>query len=214
MNSWAQRTPEGWKPGTIRADFADSIDANAVHGSDAAETAQAEVAFFLPSLNIYSLRCLTLPCRTRLGGEFPCHGGCCTGLRWVRHHGTNLLEFDLDGLAAFCERLGKSAFAPQLFRWIWRGASDFDAMVTWPGLARQAQRLCAGRALPVISEHVSSDGTVKWLFDVGDGNAVEAVMFIPRMIARTLCVIPGWLRRRLPFLLDGSSGFQSQSDDG
>ena len=41
-------------PGTIRADFADSIDANAVHGSDAAETAQAEVAFFFPGLNIYS----------------------------------------------------------------------------------------------------------------------------------------------------------------
>jgi nucleoside-diphosphate kinase len=40
--------------GTIRADFADSIDANAVHGSDAAETAKAEVAFFFPGLNIYS----------------------------------------------------------------------------------------------------------------------------------------------------------------
>jgi nucleoside-diphosphate kinase len=40
--------------GTIRADFADSIDANAVHGSDASETAAAEVAFFFPGLNIYS----------------------------------------------------------------------------------------------------------------------------------------------------------------
>jgi nucleoside-diphosphate kinase len=40
--------------GTIRADFADSIDANAVHGSDAPETAAAEVAFFFPGLNIYS----------------------------------------------------------------------------------------------------------------------------------------------------------------
>ena len=39
---------------TIRADFADSIDANAVHGSDAIETAAAEVAFFFPGLNIYS----------------------------------------------------------------------------------------------------------------------------------------------------------------
>lgn len=42
------------EPGTIRADFADSIDANAVHGSDAAETAAVEVAFFFPGLNIYS----------------------------------------------------------------------------------------------------------------------------------------------------------------
>jgi nucleoside-diphosphate kinase len=40
--------------GTIRADFAQSIDANAVHGSDAPETARAEVAYFFPTLNIYS----------------------------------------------------------------------------------------------------------------------------------------------------------------
>ena len=42
--------PKKAEAGTIRADFADSIDANAVHGSDAAETAQAEVAFFFPGL--------------------------------------------------------------------------------------------------------------------------------------------------------------------
>jgi len=42
--------PKKAAAGTIRADFADSIDANAVHGSDAAETAKAEVAFFFPEL--------------------------------------------------------------------------------------------------------------------------------------------------------------------
>jgi nucleoside-diphosphate kinase len=41
-------------PGTIRADFAQSIDANAVHGSDAPETAAAEVAYFFPALAVYS----------------------------------------------------------------------------------------------------------------------------------------------------------------
>jgi nucleoside-diphosphate kinase len=46
--------PKKAAAGTIRADFADSIDANAVHGSDAAETAQVEVAFFFPGLNIYA----------------------------------------------------------------------------------------------------------------------------------------------------------------
>jgi nucleoside-diphosphate kinase len=46
--------PKKAAPGTIRADFADSIDANAVHGSDAAETAQVEVAFFFPALNVYA----------------------------------------------------------------------------------------------------------------------------------------------------------------
>ena len=46
--------PKKAEKGTIRADFADSIDANAVHGSDAAETAKNEIAFFFPALNIYS----------------------------------------------------------------------------------------------------------------------------------------------------------------
>ena len=46
--------PKKADKGTIRADFADSIDANAVHGSDAAETAAVEVAFFFPGLNVYS----------------------------------------------------------------------------------------------------------------------------------------------------------------
>jgi nucleoside-diphosphate kinase len=46
--------PKKAEKGTIRADFAESIDANAVHGSDAAETAAVEVAYFFPTLNIYS----------------------------------------------------------------------------------------------------------------------------------------------------------------
>ena len=46
--------PKKADTGTIRADFADSIDANAVHGSDAPETAANEVAFFFPGLAIYS----------------------------------------------------------------------------------------------------------------------------------------------------------------
>jgi nucleoside-diphosphate kinase len=46
--------PKKAASGTIRADFADSIDANAVHGSDAPETAKNEVAFFFPAMNIYS----------------------------------------------------------------------------------------------------------------------------------------------------------------
>ena len=46
--------PKKAAPGTIRADFADSIDANAVHGSDAAETAAVEIAYYFPALNVYS----------------------------------------------------------------------------------------------------------------------------------------------------------------
>ncbi len=46
--------PKKAAAGSIRADFADSIDANAVHGSDAPETAKAEISFFFPGMNIYS----------------------------------------------------------------------------------------------------------------------------------------------------------------
>ena len=46
--------PKDAAPGTIRADFADSIDANAVHGSDAAETAKVEIAYFFPETDVLS----------------------------------------------------------------------------------------------------------------------------------------------------------------
>jgi len=46
--------PKKAAPGTIRADFAASIDANAVHGSDAADTAQTEISFFFPGMQLYS----------------------------------------------------------------------------------------------------------------------------------------------------------------
>ena len=48
--------PKKAEPGTIRADFAESIDANAVHGSDAPETAAVEIAFFFPGMNTYAGR--------------------------------------------------------------------------------------------------------------------------------------------------------------
>ena len=103
---------------------------------------------------------------------------------------TNLLEFDLNGLTAFCEGLGEKRFrATQLFRWIHqRGASDFDQMSDLAKSLREKLRGCAHvKALPVVSEHISTDGTIKWLFDVGDGNAVETV-FIPEDDRGTLCV--------------------------
>jgi nucleoside-diphosphate kinase len=46
--------PKKAAAGTIRADFADSIDANAVHGSDAVDTARGEISYFFPALNVYS----------------------------------------------------------------------------------------------------------------------------------------------------------------
>lgn len=102
----------------------------------------------------------------------------------------NLLDFDLDGLAAYCEGLGEKRFrAVQLFRWIHqKGVCDFGQM---SDLAKSLRDKLVGvaqvRPLPVLTEQASSDGTIKWLFDVGDGNAVEAV-FIPEDDRGTLCV--------------------------
>jgi len=102
----------------------------------------------------------------------------------------NLLDFDLENLAVFCEQLGEKRFrAVQLFRWIHqRGCADFGAM---SDLARSLRDKLIGLAcvqpLPVVSQHCSDDGTIKWLFDVGAGNAIETV-FIPEHDRGTLCV--------------------------
>lgn len=103
---------------------------------------------------------------------------------------TNLLDLDLHALTAFCEQLGEKRFrATQLFRWIHqRGASDFDQMSDLAKSLREKLKGCAHvQALSVVTEQASADGTVKWLFDVGAGNAVEAV-FIPEDDRGTLCV--------------------------
>ena len=46
--------PKKAEKGTIRADYAESIDANAVHGSDGPDTAKAEIAYFFPAMEVYS----------------------------------------------------------------------------------------------------------------------------------------------------------------
>ncbi len=102
----------------------------------------------------------------------------------------NLLDFDLDGLAVLCERLGEKRFrAVQLFRWIHqKGAGQFNDMTDLAkSLREKLQNVACIRTMPVVSQHVSTDGTIKWLFDVGDGNAVETV-FIPEDDRGTLCV--------------------------
>lgn len=102
----------------------------------------------------------------------------------------NLLDFDLEGLAAFCDSLGEKKFrATQLFRWVHqKGASQFDDMSDLAKSLRDKLRGHAEvRALPVITQHISADGTIKWLFDVGNGDAVETV-FIPESDRGTLCI--------------------------
>ena len=103
---------------------------------------------------------------------------------------TNLLDLDPAQLVAYCGEMGEKPFrAKQLQRWIHQyGASDFDAMTD---LAKSLRDKLATRAIvtspAVISDHTSTDGTRKWLLDVGQGNAVETV-FIPEESRGTLCI--------------------------
>jgi 23S rRNA (adenine2503-C2)-methyltransferase len=103
---------------------------------------------------------------------------------------TNLLGLDPAQLVAYCGELGEKPFrAKQLQRWIHQfGVGDFDAMTDLAKSLREKLKARAIVAAPaVISDHTSSDGTRKWLLDVGQGTAVETV-FIPEENRGTLCV--------------------------
>lgn len=102
----------------------------------------------------------------------------------------NLLDFDADRLIAwFAERGEKPFRARQILRWVHRfGETDFDAMTDVAKSLRAQLKEIACIESPVpIRDSVSSDGTRKWLLDVGNGNAVETV-FIPETNRGTLCV--------------------------
>ncbi|MFZ6720241.1 23S rRNA (adenine(2503)-C(2))-methyltransferase RlmN [Undibacterium sp. Ji49W] len=103
---------------------------------------------------------------------------------------TNLLDLDPAQLVAYCGALGEKPFrAKQLQRWIHQfGASSFEEMTDLAKSLREKLTTRATIAAPaIISDHTSTDGTRKWLVDVGQGNAVETV-FIPEENRGTLCI--------------------------
>ena len=102
----------------------------------------------------------------------------------------NLLDLDAEGIRVWCASIGQKPFrATQLARWIHRYCcDDFDAMTNLAKEFRaRLKDLAYIKAPSIIREHKSADGTRKWLFDVGNGNAVEAV-FIPEDDRGTLCI--------------------------
>ena len=102
----------------------------------------------------------------------------------------NLLDFDAEAVKAWCAEIGEKPFrATQLTRWIHRYCcDDFDDMTNLAKVFRaKLKGLAYIKAPAVVAEHKSADGTRKWLFDVGNGNAVEAV-FIPEDDRGTLCI--------------------------
>ena len=102
----------------------------------------------------------------------------------------DLLGLDRSAMAELCRQWGEKPFrGQQLMRWLHRRfESDFDAMTD---LAKGFRQTLSERATviapPIISDNLSTDGTRKWLLDVGQGNAVETV-FIPESGRGTLCV--------------------------
>ncbi|MFH1873076.1 MAG: 23S rRNA (adenine(2503)-C(2))-methyltransferase RlmN [Pseudomonadota bacterium] len=102
----------------------------------------------------------------------------------------NLLDFDAEGLTAWFAQQGEKPFrARQVLRWMHHfGESDFNAMTDIAKSLRE--KLLATATVsppPTISDKLSDDGTRKFLFDVGNRNAVETV-FIPEDDRGTLCI--------------------------
>ncbi|HOL65527.1 MAG TPA: 23S rRNA (adenine(2503)-C(2))-methyltransferase RlmN [Accumulibacter sp.] len=102
----------------------------------------------------------------------------------------NLLDFDAAALTAFFDDHGEKPFrARQVLRWLHQaGADDFGRMTDLARSLRDKLPTLAAIAPPaLVADRLAGDGTHKFLFDVGNGNAVEAV-FIPEYDRGTLCI--------------------------
>lgn len=122
----------------------------------------------------------------------------------------NLLGLDLDALSAELQAAGHKPFrAKQLLRWVHqRGEADFACMSDLAKDFRsQLQNRYTVATLTPIVDKISSDGTRKWLFDVGDNNAIESV-FIPEDDRGTLCISSqAGCTVACPFCSTGYQGF-------
>jgi len=102
----------------------------------------------------------------------------------------NLLDFDAEGLTAWFAEMGEKPFrAKQVLRWLHQfGEDDFTRMTDVARELRERLTEIAEVRVPqVLRDSTASDGTRKWLLDVGNGNAVECV-FIPEDNRGTLCI--------------------------
>jgi len=103
---------------------------------------------------------------------------------------SNLMNLDRPAMAEFFGRLGEKRFrADQVVKWIHQlGVDEFDAMTNLSKGLRKRLRETAAVTPPALRrEQWSTDGTRKWLMQLGDGNAIETV-FIPETDRGTLCV--------------------------
>lgn len=103
---------------------------------------------------------------------------------------TNLLGLDRKGLEGFFSRMGEKPFrARQVMKWIYHhGETDFDRMTDLgKKLRERLQAVAEVRAPEVMDEHVSADGTIKWLLRMDASQGIETV-FIPEPERGTLCI--------------------------
>lgn len=123
---------------------------------------------------------------------------------------TNLLGMDQPTLVELLSQWGDKPFrAKQLMRWVHqRGERDFDAMTDLAKDFRaRLQTQCQVSCPPVLERHIAKDHTAKWLFDVGQGNAIETV-FIPEDDRGTLCISSqAGCTVACPFCSTGHQGF-------
>ena len=102
----------------------------------------------------------------------------------------NLLNFDRKGLAAFFVEMGEKPFrATQLLKWIYQeDVTDFDQMTNLSkSLRAYLKEHCVIIAPEILVEQIATDGTRKWVVEMGQGNRIESV-FIPEQKRGTLCV--------------------------
>ncbi len=102
----------------------------------------------------------------------------------------NLLDFDRKGLADFFVKMGEKPFrATQLLKWIYQeDVTDFEQMTNLSkSLRNYLKEHCTITAPEILIEQIASDGTIKWVVEMGLGNRIESV-FIPEDKRGTLCV--------------------------
>ena len=102
----------------------------------------------------------------------------------------NLMNLGVDELKDFAVSLGEKPFrATQFLKWIYQyGVTDFDLMTNIKkDLREKLKEIACIKAPEIVTEQRSSDGTVKWALDIGDGQLVETVL-IPEEGRNTLCI--------------------------
>ena len=90
----------------------------------------------------------------------------------------DIRSFSLSEMQAFMEELGEPKYrAGQIYSWTAKGAVSFDEMTNIPlALRERLKEACRLSGLKILDKQVSTDGTVKYLFELSDGNTIESVL--------------------------------------